>query len=213
MREPTSTPTSIIRIERLVGNGIRGTLGKWLFGALRYLPDGTENPEFILNRPSRIGRREILVAGANFGCGSSREGAVWALQELRHPRRHRAELRRHLLRQLLPERDAADHRRQGRGRRAGRGGRTDARAQGASRSISKRRRSTSPPASSIASRSTRVVASGLLEGLDEVALTLRRDAEIRAFQAADRIERPWVHFAGKRHEYALQHVEGRRRRR
>ncbi len=40
----------IIRIERLVGNSIRGTLGKWAFGALRYLPDGSENPEFILNR-------------------------------------------------------------------------------------------------------------------------------------------------------------------
>ena len=38
---------------------------------------------------------------------------------------------------------------------------------------------------------------GLLEGLDEVALTLRRDHEIRAFQASDRAERPWIHFAGK----------------
>jgi 3-isopropylmalate/(R)-2-methylmalate dehydratase small subunit len=36
---------------------------------------------------------------------------------------------------------------------------------------------------------------GLLEGLDEVALTLQRDDEIRAFQAADRAERPWIHFA------------------
>jgi 3-isopropylmalate/(R)-2-methylmalate dehydratase small subunit len=35
---------------------------------------------------------------------------------------------------------------------------------------------------------------GLLGGLDEVALTLQRDAEIRAFQAADRAERPWIHF-------------------
>jgi len=65
----------IIRIERLVGNSIRGTLGKWAFGALRYLPDGSENPEFILNRdPYR--QAEILVTGPNFGCGSSREGAV-----------------------------------------------------------------------------------------------------------------------------------------
>ena len=71
----------IIRIERLVGNAIRGTLGKWAFGSLRYLPDGSENPEFILNRePYR--EAEILVTGPNFGCGSSREGAVWALQEL-----------------------------------------------------------------------------------------------------------------------------------
>ena len=37
---------------------------------------------------------------------------------------------------------------------------------------------------------------GLLEGLDEVALTLQRDHDIRAFQAADRSERPWIHFQG-----------------
>ena len=71
----------IIRIERLVGNSMRGTLGKWAFGSLRYLPDGSENPEFILNRePYR--QAEILVTGPNFGCGSSREGAVWSLQEM-----------------------------------------------------------------------------------------------------------------------------------
>jgi len=46
----------IIRIERLVGNSIRGTLGKWAFGSLRYLPDGSENSAFILNRePYRQG--------------------------------------------------------------------------------------------------------------------------------------------------------------
>src|ERR1700680_5006097 len=69
----------IIRIDRLVGNSVRGTLGKWAFGALRYLADGSENPEFILNRePYR--QAEILVTGPNFGCGSSRGGAVWARQ-------------------------------------------------------------------------------------------------------------------------------------
>ncbi|HSY57263.1 MAG TPA: 3-isopropylmalate dehydratase small subunit, partial [Bradyrhizobium sp.] len=71
----------IIRIERLVGTSIRGTLGKWAFGSLRYLPDGSENPEFILNRePYR--QAEVLITGPNFGCGSSREGAVWSLQEM-----------------------------------------------------------------------------------------------------------------------------------
>ena len=71
----------IIRIERLVGNSVRGTLGKWAFGSLRYLADGSENSEFILNRePYR--QAEIIVTGPNFGCGSSREGAVWALQEM-----------------------------------------------------------------------------------------------------------------------------------
>src|SRR4030088_1570081 len=71
----------IIRIDRIVGNSVRGHLGKWAFGALRYLPDGSENPAFILNRePYR--RAEILVTGPNFGCGSSREAAVWSLQEM-----------------------------------------------------------------------------------------------------------------------------------
>src|ERR1700682_4920298 len=70
----------IIRIDRIVGNSVRGNLGKWAFGVLRYLPDGSENSEFILNRePYR--RAEILVTGPNFGCGSSRGGAVWAFQE------------------------------------------------------------------------------------------------------------------------------------
>ena len=56
----------------------RTGLGKVLFDDLRFNPDGTEKPEFILNRgPYR--KAEILVAGDNFGCGSSREHAPWAL--------------------------------------------------------------------------------------------------------------------------------------
>ena len=56
----------------------RTGLGKVLFDELRFNPDGTEKPGFILNRePYR--RTEILVAGDNFGCGSSREHAPWAL--------------------------------------------------------------------------------------------------------------------------------------
>ena len=53
-------------------------LGKMMFNNWRYNLDGSEIPEFILNRaPFR--QSQILVAGANFGCGSSRERAVWAL--------------------------------------------------------------------------------------------------------------------------------------
>ena len=56
----------------------RSGLGKNLFDAMRYRPDGSENPDFILNRePYR--RAEILIGGPNFGCGSSREHAPWAL--------------------------------------------------------------------------------------------------------------------------------------
>ena len=70
----------IIRIERLVGNGIRGTLAPWCFGALRYRADGSEDPAFILNRPP-YREAGIIIAARNFGCGSSREGAVWSLVE------------------------------------------------------------------------------------------------------------------------------------
>jgi 3-isopropylmalate/(R)-2-methylmalate dehydratase small subunit len=56
----------------------RAGLGDQLFFDWRYLPDGTPNPEFILNQPSMAGRA-VLLAGDNFGCGSSREHAPWAL--------------------------------------------------------------------------------------------------------------------------------------
>ncbi len=53
-------------------------LGKNLFNELRYDEDGSEKPDFILNKPAYREAR-ILVAGDNFGCGSSREHAPWAL--------------------------------------------------------------------------------------------------------------------------------------
>ena len=55
-------------------------LGEHLFEDWRRLPDGTPNPEFVLNRPEVQGA-QILLAGSNFGCGSSREHAPWALMD------------------------------------------------------------------------------------------------------------------------------------
>lgn len=57
-------------------------LGEGLFAGWRYLDvdQRTPNPDFVLNRPAYAGA-SILVSGPNFGCGSSREHAVWALQE------------------------------------------------------------------------------------------------------------------------------------
>jgi 3-isopropylmalate/(R)-2-methylmalate dehydratase small subunit len=56
----------------------RTGLGKALFEELRYRDDGSENPDFVLNQPA-YRQAKILVAGENFGCGSSREHAPWAL--------------------------------------------------------------------------------------------------------------------------------------
>jgi len=58
----------------------RTGLGKSLFNDWRYRADGSEDPEFALNKPEARGC-EILVAGRNFGCGSSREHAPWALTD------------------------------------------------------------------------------------------------------------------------------------
>lgn len=58
----------------------RTGLGKHLFNDMRFGADGAEIPDFVLNQPA-YRRAEILVAGANFGCGSSREHAPWALAD------------------------------------------------------------------------------------------------------------------------------------
>jgi len=59
---------------------LRTGLGKGLFSEMRYRDDGSENPDFVLNKPAYRDAK-ILVAGDNFGCGSSREHAPWALKD------------------------------------------------------------------------------------------------------------------------------------
>jgi 3-isopropylmalate/(R)-2-methylmalate dehydratase small subunit len=185
----------IIRIERLVGNSIRGTLGKWAFGALRYLPDGSENPAFILNRePYR--RAEILITGPNFGCGSSREGAVWSLQEMGiraiigsgFGDIFFANCFQNGILPIVVDKEIVDglaaevELTQGAGPIS-----IDLEGQTIISPTGKQHRFEIDPRRR----------DGLLQGLDEVAQTLQRDHEIRAFQAADRTSRPWIHFARK----------------
>ncbi|HLX79782.1 MAG TPA: 3-isopropylmalate dehydratase small subunit [Burkholderiales bacterium] len=67
----------IIRIERCTGTP-RNEIGRYAFEMARYLPDGKDNPAFVLNEPRYRGA-QILVCGEFFGTGSSREMAVWAL--------------------------------------------------------------------------------------------------------------------------------------
>ncbi len=58
----------------------RTGLGKGLFSEMRYNDDGSENPDFVLNKPA-YRNAKIIVADDNFGCGSSREHAPWALSD------------------------------------------------------------------------------------------------------------------------------------
>ncbi len=67
----------IIRVERMVSTS-PADLAPFAFEAIRYQADGSENPEFVLNQEPFRGAT-ILVGGPNFGCGSSREPAVWAI--------------------------------------------------------------------------------------------------------------------------------------
>jgi len=183
----------IIRIERLVGNSVRGSLGQWAFGSLRYLPDGSENPDFILNRePYRSA--EILVTGPNFGCGSSREGAVWALAEMGiraiigsgFGDIFFANCFQNGILPVVVDKDIVDslaaeiEATQGAGRVS-----IDLEAQTIVSPSGRQHRFDIDPRRR----------EGLLQGLDEVALTLKRDEEIKTFQAADRAARPWIHFA------------------
>lgn len=66
--------------KQFLKNILKTGYGRHLFFDWRYNEDGSANPDFILNKPERQGA-EILIAGENFGCGSSREHAVWALKD------------------------------------------------------------------------------------------------------------------------------------
>src|SRR6201991_2630030 len=185
----------IISINRMIGNSVRGSLGKWAFGSLRYLPDGSDNPEFILNRePYRAA--EILVTGPNFGCGSSREAAVWSLQEMGiraiigsgFGDIFFANCFQNGILPVMLDKEIAD----------GLAAEVES-TQGAGRiGIDLEEQTiTSPSGVRHSFEIDPRRRAGLLEGLDEIALTLRREHEIQAFQASDRAERPWIHFARK----------------
>jgi 3-isopropylmalate/(R)-2-methylmalate dehydratase small subunit len=188
----------IIRIERLVGNSVRGTLGRWAFGSLRYLPDGSENPDFVLNRePYR--HAEILITGPNFGCGSSREGAVWSLQEMgiraiigcSFGDIFFANCFQNGILPIIIDKAVVDELAAEVQATQGAGGMSvDLEAQTI----------TSPSGRQHSFEIDPRRREGLLRGLDEVSLTLRRNDEIKAFQAADRAVRPWVYSAANPHE-------------
>jgi len=76
--EITNVDTDMIIPKQYLKTIKRTGLGQGLFAEMRYHDDGSENPDFVLNKPA-YRNAKILVAEDNFGCGSSREHAPWAL--------------------------------------------------------------------------------------------------------------------------------------
>ncbi|RZL93550.1 MAG: 3-isopropylmalate dehydratase small subunit [Variovorax sp.] len=176
----------IIRIERLTSLA-RGELGPYAMEALRYREDGSEDPDFILNQPAFRGA-PILLAGDNFGCGSSREGAVWALQGLGvrcviAPSFGDIFYSNCFQNGVLPIRLPA----------AEVEACAAACANGAPMTVDLTQRKLIAPngmESTFAVDPLR--REGLLHGLDDIGLTLKDDALILEWQQADRLRRPWA---------------------
>ncbi len=85
--EAVAAPLPLINVDtdmiipaRFLKTIVRSGLGKNLFDTLRYDANGEEREDFVLNKPA-YRNAEILVTGKNFGCGSSREHAPWALDD------------------------------------------------------------------------------------------------------------------------------------
>lgn len=184
----------IIPAKRLVGHR-RNELGGFAFEAHRYLLDRTDNPAFVLNQPRYRGA-QILVAGENFACGSSRESAVWALSGFGF----RCVIapsfgdifinnafQNGMLLICLPKAQVD--------------------------SLAVALGSCSAPVIKV-DLQRRIIAApsgtetpfeidaerrqALLEGRDEIGMTLVRDADILAFQERDRLARPWIYQTKRR---------------
>jgi len=169
----------IIRIERVARFG-RGELAPYALETLRFRENGDEDPGFILNQePFR--HAVILVAGENFGCGSSRENAVWALADLGirvviAPSFGDIFFSNCFQNGVLPIRLAPGE-------------------------VARIAASLSASAPQLVLNDGLSLPFGvepyrkamLLQGQDEIGLTLSRLAEIEAAEAADRRKRPWLY--------------------
>jgi 3-isopropylmalate dehydrogenase len=187
--QPNIDTEVIISVERVMMFK-RGELGPYCLEPLRFQNDGSENPNFVLNQP-RYREATVLIAGENFGCGSSREAAVWSLFDrgircIISPSFgdifYTNCLQNGLLPIVMPMEEVQ-------------------------RLAAELASSIDPSmtidlvAQRITSASGRAVQfeidtgkrTALLEGLDEVSQTLKLAPAIAAFQATDRASHPWIY--------------------
>jgi 3-isopropylmalate/(R)-2-methylmalate dehydratase small subunit len=177
----------IVRIERMI-DVPRDEMGRYAFESLRYRPDGLENPDFVLNRPQYRGT-PLLLAGDNFGCGSSREAAVWALKGLGircviAPSFGGIFFDNCFKNGLLPVTlDEPSVRRVAE--------QTEASANPTTVDLV-RQVVVTPHGEEIGFTVDSYKRQMLLDGLDDIGVTLRHAPAIAAWQAADRARRPWA---------------------
>jgi 3-isopropylmalate/(R)-2-methylmalate dehydratase small subunit len=165
--------------------------GKHLFAGWRFLPDGSPNPEFILNQEPYT-RAQILLADRNFGCGSSRERAPKALREFGFraiiaPSFGGIFLNNCYRNGIAPVelpieqvRAIAD----------------EVQASGGLGEVTvdlREKRVVSPEGRRFAFDAPETLRQMLLQGVDEIALTLARMPEIGAYREADKTRRPWAY--------------------
>jgi 3-isopropylmalate/(R)-2-methylmalate dehydratase small subunit len=167
----------------------RTGLGKNLFDELRYNPDGSEKPDFVLNKPA-YRKAQILVAGENFGCGSSREHAPWALLDFGircviapsfADIFYNNCFKNGILPIALPKADMAKL--------------MDDAERGSNAIVAidlEKQEITGPDGGKIRFEIDPFRKRCLLEGLDDIGLTLQKRPAIESFEAKARLERPWL---------------------
>ena len=167
----------------------RTGLGISLFHEMRYDLEGNENPDFVLNRPAWRSS-EIIVAGDNFGCGSSREHAPWALKDFGircvistsfADIFYENCFKNGILPVTLPKEQVdalMEHAESGANARI---------------SVDLEKQTvTSPDGETYGFQIDPFKKRCLVEGLDDVALTLEHEAEITAFEKRRQLATPWL---------------------
>ena len=199
----------ITPMELMVTYGFGENVGRIAFAPLRYIKDEQaekdgpdfilhqpkENPEFVLNQePFR--QANILLAGTNFGCGSSREMAVWAIARMGYRCLIAPSFgeiffnncfKNSVLPVVLPREVVEDFAKQARS------GGIDAQFTVDLNACEV----TTPTGEKIPFEVEATRRKFLLEGLDEIGMTLQREGEIADFQQRDQQERPWVYGVAK----------------
>ena len=170
----------------------RTGLGKALFDEMRFNADGSEKPEFVLNQPA-YRKAQVIVAGANFGCGSSREHAPWALldfgircviapsfADIFHSNCFKNGILPIALPQEICDRLMDDARK------------------GANAALMidlEKQEITRPDGEVIKFQVDAFKRHCLLEGLDDIGLTLKKGADVESYEAKQKTSQPWLSMA------------------